>query len=389
MVPLPTQWVGNSIPSIFSVCSIIPWLFPPTAILFSAQLGDSVNLWQISISLRNWKVTGPAQQLTSGAGLEIRPSLAKDGTLVFSSLKENGHLWSQRLDANRGTAIGVLEQLTTGEASDNCPSISADGKIVAFASDRSGNPDIWVKNLDTGKETRLTTTQQSEEHPEISPDGRLVAYSSPSPPAPKRKIQIISIEGGVAEDVCERCGFPWDFTPDGKHVIYAQRVLEQKWPWAYLLDISTRERIPLIKAWSWQTNFSPDGRWVVFGQGAGDVSKLFIAPAQGGTEISETQWMPLNERSSWDDKPRWSPDGNLIYFTSNRDGSICLLAQRLDPSSKRPKGAPFCVSHFHQARRSLSNAGYYNLELSVARDRVVCTMVELTGNIWMTKLDLN
>lgn len=117
-------------------------------------------------------MTGPAQQLTSGAGLEIRPSLAQDGTLVFSSLKENGDLWSQRLDANRGAAVGVLEQLTTGEVSHNCPSISADGKILAFASDRSGNPDIWMKNLDTGKETRLTTTrEESEEHPEISSDG--------------------------------------------------------------------------------------------------------------------------------------------------------------------------------------------------------------------------
>ena len=372
MVPLPTQWIGN-------------------LILFSAQLADSVNLWQVSISPGSWKVEGRAQQLTSGSGLEIRPSLAKDGTLVFSSLTENGDLWSLPLDANRGTSVGRLEQLTTGNASENCPSISLDGKTLAFVSDRSWNPDIWIKNLDTGKDTRLTATQESEEHPEISSDGTLVAYSSPIPPPPMRKIQIVHTAEGVAEDVCEPCGYPWDFMPDGKQVIYVQRPEPgQPGPWSYLVDISSRERTPLIKAESYQTNFSPDGHWVVFGQGRiPHGSKLFVAPVRGEAEVSEKQLIPLNDGSWWDEKPRWSPDGNLVYFTSNRDGSICLWAQRLDPASKHPQGDAFNIGHFHQARRSMSNAGYYNLEISVARDKIVFSMVELTGNIWMTKLDSN
>ena len=73
-VPLPNQWVDNRI-------------------FFSAQLGDSVNLWHVSITPRTWLVTGPAQQLTSGSALEIRHSLARDGTLVFSSLIENSDIW--------------------------------------------------------------------------------------------------------------------------------------------------------------------------------------------------------------------------------------------------------------------------------------------------------
>jgi len=87
------------------------------------------------------------------------------------------------------------------------------------------------------------------------------------------------------------------------------------------LDTSTRIRTPLIKSEAWQTNFSPDGHWVVFGQGAGHVSKLFVAPLEGEAEIFEKQWIPLNDGHSWDDKPRWSLDGNLVYFTSDRGGS--------------------------------------------------------------------
>ena len=39
--------------------------------------------------------------------------------------------------------------------------------------------------------------------------------------------------------------------------------------------------------------------------------------------------------------PIWSPDGNLLYFLSERDGFRCIWGQKLDPASKRPLGAPF------------------------------------------------
>ena len=43
-------------------------------------------------------------------------------------------------------------------------------------------------------------------------------------------------------------------------------------------------------------------------------------------------------------------------------------------------GSPF---NFHSARRSLTNVGLSSLELSLARDKIVFPLVELTGAIWM------
>ena len=48
--------------------------------------------------------------------------------------------------------------------------------------------------------------------------------------------------------------------------------------------------------------------------------------------------------------PSWSPDASLLYFWSDRDGSPCLWAQRLDPATKRPTGAPLSIQHFHSQR---------------------------------------
>lgn len=46
------------------------------------------------------------------------------------------------------------------------------------------------------------------------------------------------------------------------------------------------------------------------------------------------------------------------------------------------------IYHLHQARRSMANVGYGPLEISVARDKIVFNMAELTGNLSMTQLDL-
>jgi hypothetical protein len=47
-------------------------------------------------------------------------------------------------------------------------------------------------------------------------------------------------------------------------------------------------------------------------------------------------------------RPAWSPDGNLLYFFSDSDGSRCIWARRLDPKTKKPVGTPFAVLHLHE-----------------------------------------
>jgi hypothetical protein len=76
-----------------------------------------------------------------------------------------------------------------------------------------------------------------------------------------------------------------------------------------------------------------------------------------------------------------------MYFTSEIDGFRCISAQRVDPGTKRPQGPPIPIYHSHHARRSLLNVGLDPLKISVARDRIVFTMGERSGNIWMAKLE--
>jgi hypothetical protein len=105
----------------------------------------------------------------------------------------------------------------------------------------------------------------------------------------------------------------------------------------------------------------------------------YVAPFRGGQAIGEREWVDIIDG----EVRQWSPDGKLLYATSYRDGHRCIWAQRVNPATKHPVGAPFAVYHSHNARVSLANQG--DLTLSLAGGKLVFTMGERNGNIWMAE----
>src|SRR5204862_5383296 len=97
--------------------------------------------------------------------------------IVFASEVSNYDLWSLPVDANRGIVKGDLQRLTDDPEQESRPSVSANGKKIAFQSQRLGNGEVTLKDLETGKETVLTSGPGNKHHPTISPDGAWVAYS--------------------------------------------------------------------------------------------------------------------------------------------------------------------------------------------------------------------
>jgi hypothetical protein len=130
---------------------------------------------------------------------------------------------------------------------------------------------------------------------------------------------------------------------------------------------------------------SADGRWVSFNGRPNRLApaRIFIAPVRGMIVASERDWVAVTEDG---DAPSWSPNANLLYFWSNRDGSPCLWAQRLDPLTKQPSGSAVIIQHFHSRARSWRNLYLGGPDIAVAVDKLVFDLGEHTGNIWMTDL---
>jgi Tol biopolymer transport system component len=102
------------------------------------------------------------------AGLRA-PRLSSSGDLtVFTAL---GDLWLK-------SENGDLQQLTNDPYLDIDPTFQVDGSRVIFASDRTGNMDLWAIDVETGLLTQLTDEPTKDYAPAVAPDGRRVAFLS-------------------------------------------------------------------------------------------------------------------------------------------------------------------------------------------------------------------
>jgi eukaryotic-like serine/threonine-protein kinase len=353
-------------------------------VYFSARR-DTTNLWKTTISPRTGKSSGRPRRLTFGTGQEGDPSVASNGNLVFSSASDSTNVWRLPMDLKQGKVTGSLERVTRDLSTEVFPSISANRRL-AFSADRSGKREIWVKDLAIGKDTLLATSSSEFDSPKISPDGSKVAYAVASP---GWAIHVIS-SIGVEDKVYGNGGPPRGFSSDGTKLLYEAKTCS---PYCVgLLDLSTGQTEELIrhpKLALYPESFSPDGAWVAFQARPVDNDSnrtIYVTPFADGHVGGPETWIPVTDGNHMDREVKWSPDGGVLYFLSERDGFRCIWAERLDPQTKHPSGNPFPVYHFHHSQQSLTSLGSPGkVGLSTTSDGLLFSLEETTGNIWLAR----
>jgi Tol biopolymer transport system component len=347
----------------------------------SATLADTRSVWRVPISMQDWRVSSEPRRLTLGTILDLQPSVAGNH-VAYASLNSRIDVWGLPMDTNQGQPTGPLERLTEDAFAHSWPTVSPDGTKLAFSSRRSGNRDIWVKDLRTGKESVVSKAPGPAFSPSFSPDASELVFRDDEGPA-KTVSYLVTLADGKTERICEGCTH-YNWSSDGKRLVLVGPGPAR----VSVLDLISKQRTPLLDHGVYvleNARFAPGDQWVLFNATTPGRSRIFVAPIPGSGMVPESEWIAITE-GPWDEKARWSPDGNMIYFVSERDGSRCIWAQRLD-SVKHPAASAFAVFHAHETRRSLRTIGFGDLGLSVASDKIVFNMSERTGNLWMLNLD--
>jgi hypothetical protein len=130
----------------------------------------------------------------------------------------------------------------------------------------------------------------------------------------------------------------------------------------------------------WSGNYSSDGRWIIF-QAVEDqtmrfVSTIYVLAVAGGP------WIRITDGKHRDDKPRWSPDGKVIYFLSECSGFFNVWGIHFDPAKGTPAGDPFQVTTFAKPKPMVAEP-MNTVGLSLTDDRLVVTVAQVSGNIWV------
>ena len=362
----PSDWIGNEL-------------------VFTLKVDGMGNLWSVPLSPATWKVGGLARQLVPGPGVDHARVLRSSGgsfRLVFATDSSMSHLWSLPVDANQGRPLGDIAQLTrdaslVGGQVGTRPILSADGSRLVFSSSRSGNLDIWMKDLATGKEESLTGDPRPEDQPVADGTANRIAYQMSD--GGRQSIYLIEINNRLPRKLCDDCGYPMDMSQDGSRILYRGDE-----PWGLnLLDVQTTktehlwaepDKVPL------DASFSPDRKWIalVLRMKNRERQYGYVVPFDQGKLGDPKTWIPIAEEM-YHLYLRWSPDGNLLYYFATRDDHRCLWAVHLDSGTKRPKGEPVAVRHFHAVQHYPLSGSW----ISVARDRLAFNLTDVTSNIWI------
>jgi len=192
-------------------------------------------------------------QVLNGAGVEV----VKDDTLVFGATRVRQLLWEQEIQSGRAVRPGRL--LLGGESRDRQPIYSPDGSRIRFASNRTGNLDLWELELGSGQLRQLTDDPAQDWDPGFAADGEGILWSSDrsgvfevwSAMNDGSGARQLSDDGFDAENPTAAQGGSW--------VVYASTDPEDRGIWRMREDGTSPEQV--IAGDYFQAEVSNDGRW--------------------------------------------------------------------------------------------------------------------------------
>ncbi len=362
------------------------WLDHPLRLLVIARAGSANFLQAVPALADGSPGAGRPERITFGTGAETQASVAASGPIAVGSLAYEAHIWGIGVD-DSGHAIGSARQLTSELPGEIEPVISEDGRHLVFLSSKLTPPQVYGKDLASGRVRRLSQdTAWVKMAPAIGLGGSEVVYLDLSSAA--TAIYSVPFAGGVPQkfSIAARThSSPSDWGRDGKALLLMHDPESASGHFSvHAVNTATGQISPLIEDQAhdvFEAHFSPDARWVTFTVVANGNSRVFAAPFRWAP-IPVSEWQPITGDTAWSDKPRFSNDGRSILFSSDRDGFRCIWAQRLSPDM-RPSGDPFAVFHSHGSRLSIGNGPLSDQGMSVGKGLLVFDQTDLRGNIWL------
>ncbi len=116
---------------------------------------------------------------------------------------------------------GDARRLTSTGAVESDPHFSPDGARIAFTSDRSGTPQVYVMDAAGGDPVRLTWYPAPSTARGWSPDGQRVLYESARETAPSiyGRLWTVSAEGGPSTLIAAPWAHAGSYSSDGKRLV--------------------------------------------------------------------------------------------------------------------------------------------------------------------------
>ena len=154
----------------------VSWSPKGDAIIYSAQTDSGSNVfWQGFSPLRL-----KSERVYFSEGTSSSATWGNNGNIYLAKYmgdKNTDLIEYTIVSGGTGRSLEMSRKLTKHVAIETEPALSPDGKTLAYISDRTGTPQVYLLNLATKKTTRLTKKGNYNSSPSWSPDGTMIAYN--------------------------------------------------------------------------------------------------------------------------------------------------------------------------------------------------------------------
>jgi eukaryotic-like serine/threonine-protein kinase len=337
---------------------------------------------------RSREVAGPRSRRAALARAAAVASLVAAVALAAWTLGRSGAR-TEISPARSASLAGVtLAPLTTDAGYEGDPTFSPDGETIAYTSDRTGDFEIFIKQISGGPDVNITNNAADDAQPAFSPDGKQIAFvssrSGPSGllyfgydlPLMGGDVWVMPALGGGARRIAEGGNFP-SWSPDGASLIYAsgpqrrQKILRVAAsggaPAEVPLKFNPGEPPPRFLLYP---TYSSDGRWILFAAESVTAHTVYAVAASGGEPRRVVQGR----------RPLWGADSaSVIYTNDERGRNHSLWRVPFDAAQGRAAGeaSPLTVGRGQDTQATVSRDGR----------SIVFTAQQLSFNLEVTPFD--
>lgn len=300
----------------------VDWTPDGSHLVFAAKERGVFQLRVISVQ------DGESIPLPAATASAANPFVSPNGKfVVFVENHENWNIWRLPL---KGDEIGAPQRFIASTGQNHSPSFSPDGRTIAFVSDRSGSPDIWLCDSD-GQHLRQLTHFGGPWLGTIrwSPDGTSIVFDAR--PKGHSAIYRMAVNQGKPELVEDQPPFEVrrpSWSRDGRYIYFD--TTRGGAPEIWKRDLNTNQD-QIIATAGFQVGIeSPDGRRLFYQEN--EHRYLWVSDPDGGSPRQLPEVHPTPDLD-------WTPIGNSIYFASSiSTGGADILAFDVNTDKLRKLG---------------------------------------------------
>jgi len=188
----------------------------PPRLVYVRSFFDS-NIWRIKTSVPGAPSSSPPVVAISSTRRDYNAQFSPDGRRVAFASNRSGEfeIWLADPDGS-----GAVQLTSMGAPLTGTPRWSPDGQLIAFHSNLGGHFEIYVIPAAGGKPRRVASHPAHDELPSFSRDGQSIYFTSNR--TGEYQIWKIPASGGDAVQVTRNVGYVAFESPDGAYIYYTQ-----------------------------------------------------------------------------------------------------------------------------------------------------------------------